>query len=174
MQQTLLGTVRDFEESSSRYRNPELGSPMTSEQTSLVCSGPKGFNKMKTRLTQKQPGRWVPNGTHTHMQEMQYERLLKLFILVFFYASSKPSLSEHKVGTIASVAKPGSIPINIQYLLDIFAWCSTARCNCTVLTRKYYQILFLFGSGALSLDGPMASSHTASSKHIKQPYWVPV
>ena len=49
---------------SSGYRNPELSSSRTSEQTVLVCWRPKGFNEMKLGLIQRQPGRRVPKDTH--------------------------------------------------------------------------------------------------------------
>ena len=65
-----------FKELSSKHREwwwiiiqhsklkPELSSPTTNEQTSLVCWGPKGFNEMKLGLIQRQPGRRVPKDTH--------------------------------------------------------------------------------------------------------------
>ena len=39
--------------------------PVKSERTALVCWGPKGKNERKRGLIQRQPGRRVPNDTHT-------------------------------------------------------------------------------------------------------------
>ena len=47
-----------------KYKNLELSFPMTSEQTALICWGPKGSNEMKMGLIQRQSGRRVPNATH--------------------------------------------------------------------------------------------------------------